>query len=141
MVKSLYDEFVTNSHVYKEVKLDVNVRQQSWGLGFGPIAMGMALDHVDSDIYCPLQALEIDKGIKLDNEELDTSPYLQELFLALAQMADGAEAHDMLCQYLKDSELPHCQLYIAQHHAPFFENITDRSNLLDLTKTYLEIVS
>lgn len=141
MVKSLYDEYVTNSNIYRNVKLDYSTRSKSWGLGLGPIAMGMALDEVDYHIYCPMQALEVDKGILFDNDELDRSPFMQELFLGLAQLADGAEAHDTLCQYLCISGLVQCQLAIAQHAQHFYSNVSDKSNIFDEVKSYLEIVA
>lgn len=139
-VSILYDEVVTNSPVYKAVKADVGVKAAHPDLGYGPTSMGVQLDDVDANIYLPIQAFE-DKGIPFDNDELDRSAPMQETMLLLAKLADGATAHNMLCGYMHDCDLPQCQLHIAENHQAFYKGVTDKSLILGIVQTYLQMVA
>lgn len=140
MVKSLVDEYVTNSRVYRDVKADVRLQDSSRFLCYDYEAIIRATDEIDSDIYCPLQALNIDKGIMYSDSEVDESDYMAELMIYLASLCSGSFAHDTLAQYMYDSEMRVCQMRVAESCKGFFDKVTDKSNIFEEVSTFLRIV-
>ncbi len=137
---SLVDEYVLNSRVYRDVKADVKLQNNSRFLCYDFEAIIRATEEVDSDIYCPLQALQIDKGIMYSDAEVDDSDYMAELMVNLAQLCSGNFAQDTLCQYMHESNLRVCQMRVAEKFKYFFDKVSDRSYVFEEVETYLAVV-
>lgn len=137
---SLVDEYVLNSHVYRDVRADVKLQADSSRLCYDAEGVIWAIEQIDSDIYCPLQALQIDKGIMYSDAEVDDSTYMAELMINLAKLCSGPFAQDTLCQYMFDSEMRVCQMRVAESCRYFFDKVSDRSYVFEEVESYLAVM-
>lgn len=134
------DHYFSDSVVYRNVMADTKIQEDSSYLSYDYEAVIRVADEVDH-VYCSLHALEEDKGIKFDDAEVDESPYVQELMLAVAKLCSGPHAHDTWAMYMRDSELDQCQLHIAIQYPHFFTKVMDKSNLLPSAANYLKLMA
>ncbi len=140
LVNSLVDEYILNSGVYRSVKSDIKLQEKSQYLCMDYEGIIRAVEEIDSDIYCPLQALELDKGIAYSDAEVDDSDYMAELMLYLAAMCSGPFAHDTLNQYMFDSNLRVCQMRVAETAKWFFEKVSDKGTIFPEVQSYLTVM-
>lgn len=140
MVNSLVDEYVLNSRIYRDVKADVKLQDDSRFLCYDFEAIIKATEEIDSDIYCPLQALQIDKGIMYSDAEVDDSTYMAELMVNLAKLCSGNFAQDTLCQYMFESNMRVCQMRVAESCKHFFDKVSDRSYVFEEVESYLAVM-
>lgn len=141
LANSLVDEYVLNSRVYRDVKADIKLQEDSSRLCYDAEGIIWAVEQIDSDIYCPLQALQIDKGIMYSDAEVDDSTYMAELMVNLATLCGGNFAQDTLCQYMFDSEMRVCQMRVAESYKHFFDKVSDRSTVFPEVESYLKVMS
>lgn len=134
------DEAVRGSKVYRNVLADAKIQEDGSYLVYSSDSVISVVDEIDF-IYTCLQAMEQDKGIRFEEAELDESPHMQEMVLAVAKLCNGPHAYDTFCQYLRDCELVECQLYIAINYPHFYTKVTDPANILPTVANHLSLMA
>ena len=140
MVNSLVDEYVLNSRIYRDAKVDVRIQKDSSRLCYDAESIIWATEQIDSDIYCSLQALKEDKGFHFSDAAVDDSTYMAELIVNLSILCGGHFAEDTLCQYIFDSGMRVCQMRVAESNKYFFDKVGDRSTIFPEVESYLAVM-